>query len=92
MKQLFLPFNEPNLCNIYILKDPEYIDRSCINFSCYCDLNQIDSDIDPLDNVLLTKDVLRSTEKSKSLGPHKSKLEKTKSKKKSCLKTRNSGM
>ena len=81
IKPPFLPFNEPNMCNDYILRDPEYIDRFCINFPCHCVLNQVDSDTDLLDNVLLTKDVLQPTEKPRSVGPHKSKLEKTISKK-----------
>ena len=57
MKPPFLPYNEPDLCNNYILKDPEYIDRFCNNFPCQCVVNQVDSDTDLLNNVLLTKDV-----------------------------------
>ena len=63
MKPLFLPFDEPNLCNDYILRDSEYIDHFCINFPCRCVLKQVDLDTNLLDNVLLTKDVLRSTKK-----------------------------
>ena len=86
VKPPFLPYGEPDLCNDYILKDPDYIDRFCINFPCHCVLNQVDSDTDLLDDVILTKDVLRPTKKPRSVGSHKSKLEKTTSRKKSRLK------
>ena len=58
IKAPFVPFDEPNLCNDYILRDLEYIDRFCINFPCHCVLNQVDLDTNLLDNVLLMKDVL----------------------------------
>ena len=32
MKPPLLPFDEPDLCNDYILKDPEYIDRFVLIF------------------------------------------------------------
>ena len=66
IKPPFLTFNEPNLCNDYILKDPEYIDRFCINFPCHCVLNQVDSDTDLLENELLMKGILQPTEKARS--------------------------
>jgi len=81
MKPPFLPFDEPNLCNDYISMDPEYSYQSVF-------LNQTDSNIDLLDNVLLTKVVLRPTEKPRSVGPHESKSEKTRNKKKSRLKNK----
>ena len=86
MKPPFLPFDKPNLCNDYILRDSEYIDRSCINFTCHCVLNQVNSDTDLLNNVILTKVALRPTKKTRSVGPHKSKSKKTTSKKKPRLK------
>ena len=92
VKPPLLPYNEPDLYNNYILKDPDYIGRFCIHFPCHYVLNQVDLDTDLLDNMLLTKDVLRATEKSRSVDPHKSKSEKTTSRKKSLLKTRNSGV
>ena len=61
MKPPFLPFNEPNLCNDYLLRDSEYIDRSCIHFPGHCVLNQVDLDTDLLDNVILKKVALRPT-------------------------------
>ena len=63
MKPLFLSYGEPDLCNDYILKDLVYINRFCINFPCHCVLDQVDSDIDMLGNVVLRKDVLRPTKK-----------------------------
>ena len=87
-----MPYDEPDLCNNYVLKDPEYIDRFCVNFSCYCVLNKVDSDTNLLYNMLLTKNVLRPTEKSRSVGPQKSKLEKTTNKKKSHQETKKSGV
>ena len=88
MKPPFPPFDEPNLCTNYILKDPEYIDRFCIDFPSHCVLNQVDSDTNLLDIVLLTKNDLQPTKKPRSVGPHKLKLEKTTSKKKSYLKNK----
>ena len=55
MKPPFLPLHEPNLCNNYILRDSEYIDCFCIKFPCHCVLNQVDSDTNLLDNMILTK-------------------------------------
>ena len=81
MKPLFLPFNEPKLCNKYILRDSEYIDCCCINFLCHRVLNQVDVDINLLDNVLLTEVTLQPTKKPRSVGPHKSKSKKATSKK-----------
>ena len=86
----FLPDGELDLCNNYVLKDLDYIDCFRINFPCHCVLDQVDSDTDLLDNVLLTKNILQSTKKTRSVGPHKPKSEKTTSNKKSHLKTRNS--
>ena len=79
---VFLPYDEPDLCNDYILKDLDYTDRFCINFICCCVLGQIPLGIDLLDNVVLWKEVVRRTKKSRSVGPHKLKPEKTTSKKK----------
>ena len=81
----FLPCDKPDLCNNCILKDTEYIDCFCITFLCHYVFNQGDSDTDLVDNVILMKNILQPTEKPKSVGPNKSKLEKTTSKKKSPL-------
>ena len=68
MKPHIHPFDEPDLCNNFIWKNPEYIDYFCINFTCHCVLNQVDLDTDLLDNVLLTKDILQPT-KNKECRP-----------------------
>ena len=70
------------MCNAYILRDPEYIDRFYINFSFHFVLEQNPSETDQLDNVVLRKEVVQQTKKPRSVGPHKSKPEKTISKKK----------
>ena len=73
-KPPFLPYDEPNLCNDYLLRDSEYIDCSCINFSCYGVLNQVDSNMDLLNNVILTKVALQSTTKTKECRPTQIKI------------------
>ena len=83
MKPPFLPFDEPNLCNDYIFMDPEFSD-----FYCHCFLNPVDSKTNLLDNVILTKIIVRPIKKPRSVGPHKSKLEETTIKKKSSLKNK----
>ena len=88
MKPPFLPFNETNLCNDYILRNSEYIDRFCIDFPCHCVFNQVYLDTNLLDNVILTKVLLQPTEKPRSVGSHNSKSKKTTSKKKSPLKNK----
>ena len=52
MKPPFLPFDEPNLCNDYIMKNSEYIDRFCINFPYHCIFNQVHLDTNLLGNVI----------------------------------------
>ena len=74
MKPLFLPFDEINLCNNYILRDPEYIDRFCISFPSHCVLNQVDSDTNLLDNVLLSKEGLTTNRKTKEYRPNQIKI------------------
>ena len=60
----FLPSDEPNFCNDYIFMDPEYNDQLCF-------INQVDSNTDLLDNVILQQVVMQPTEKPRSVGPHK---------------------
>ena len=71
VKPPFLPYDEPNLCNDYILKDLVCIERFYISSPCDCVLNQVDSDTDLLNNVVLMKDILRPTKNSRSVGSHK---------------------
>ena len=92
VKKPCLPYVEPDLCNGYILKGPEYIDRFRINFSYHCVLDQVHLDTNLIDNVVLRREVVQQTKEPRSLGPHKSKPEKTTSKKKTRLKTINSGV
>ena len=82
MKQPFLPSGEPNLCNDYILKDPEYIDLFCINIPYHCIPKQVPLDTDLLDNLVLWKEVVRPTKKPRIVGLHKSNPKKTTNKKK----------
>ena len=69
MKPLFLRFDEPTLCNDYLLRGSEYIDRSCIDFPCHYVLNQVDLDTNLLDSVIWTKVALQSTKKPRRVGP-----------------------
>ena len=82
MKHPFLPYDEPGLCNDYILKNPDYIVHFCNNFSFHCILEQVSLDTDLLNNVVLWKEVVQPTKKPRSVGPHKSRLEKITSQKK----------
>ena len=70
----FLSFIDPSLCSDYIFMDAEYNDRLCF-------LNQVDSNIDLLDNVILQQVVIQRTKKPRSVGAHKSKLTITRYKK-----------
>ena len=76
-----MPYRELDLCKNYILKDLDYIDRFCINFFCHCVLEQVPQDTNLFDYVVLWKEVVQPTKKSRSVGPHKSEPEKTTSKK-----------
>ena len=87
MKPPLLLFDEPNLCNDYILRDSEYIDCFCINFPCHYVLNQVHLDTNFLDNVILTKVILRPTEKTKECRSTEIEIEENNKKKKSCQKS-----
>ena len=50
----FLPFDELNLWNDYIFMDQEYNDQLCF-------LNQVDSNTDLFDNVILQQVVIQPT-------------------------------
>ena len=91
VKQSFLPYDESDLYNDYILKDPNYIDRFCFNFPFHYVLGQVHSDTNFLDNMVLWKKVVRPTKKPRSVEPNKSKPEKTTSTKETRQKTRKSG-
>ena len=63
IKLSFLPFDEPNQCNDYLLRHSEYIDPSCSNCPCHYVLNQVNLNTNLLDNVILTKIILRPTKR-----------------------------
>ena len=88
VKQPFLPYGEPDLCNGYILKDPDYIDCFCTNFPSHCVLKQVPLDTNLLDNMVLWKEVVRPTKKPKSVDLGKSKHIQTSKKTTSNKKTR----
>ena len=77
VKQPLLPYGELDLCNDYILKDPEYIDCFCINFLCHCVLKQVHLGTNLIYNMVLRKEGIRPTKEPRSEGPHKSKPEET---------------
>jgi hypothetical protein len=51
INQHILPYDEPDLCNDYISKDLDYIDRFNINFPRHCVLGHVLSDSNPLDKL-----------------------------------------
>ena len=51
VSQLILPYDEPDLCNDYISRDPDYIDRFSTNFPRHCVLGHVLSDSNPLDEL-----------------------------------------
>ena len=56
----FLPFDKSYLRNDYILIDPEYNDQLCF-------LNQVNSNTNLLDNVILQQIVVQPTKKPRSV-------------------------
>ena len=92
LKLSLLPFEELSMGNNNLLTDSEYNNRSNINFPLHHALNQVDSNTNLLDKVILTEVVLRPTKKPRSVGPHKLISKKNCNKKKKCLETRNSGV
>ena len=85
-KSSLLRFNKLNIDNNHVSTNSKYDDYSGINFPLQFAPNQVDSTTDMLDDVVLTEVVLRPTEKSRSVGPHRLISKKTRSKKKSLLK------
>ena len=85
-----LPPEETNLCDDFIFKEPGYFDLFQINFSRHCVFGNVLSDSNPLDNVVLWREVVQPTRKPRSIGPHKSKPTKTTSKKKTNQKNKKS--
>ena len=77
VSQHILPYDELDLYNDYVSKEPDYMDHFCINFLRHCVLGHILSDSDPLGNLGSWKEVVQPTKKRRSVGPHKSKPKKT---------------
>ena len=84
--RMILTFNlHQDTGNDHLLMDSEYDNHSCVNLS-YCQgPNQVDSSINLLDKVILTKFVSRPTKRPRSVGPHKSISKKNRNKRKSPL-------
>ena len=61
VSQHILPYDEPDLYNDYISKEPDYIDRFSINCPCHCVLGHVLSDSIPLDNLGPWKEVVQPT-------------------------------
>ena len=72
---------EPDLCNYFITKEPDYIDCFCINFPQHCVLGHVLSDSNPLGHMNSWKKIEQPFRKSRSIGPRKSKQTKSTSKK-----------
>ena len=70
-KLSLLHFNELDIDNNHVLTNSEYDDQSGFNFPLQFALNQVDSTTNLLDDVVLTKVVLRPTEKPRSVGLHR---------------------
>ena len=71
-KSSILHFNKFDTDNNCLSTNSEYNDHSVINFPFQFAPNQVDSTTNLLDKVVLTEVVLQPTEKSRSVGPHKS--------------------
>ena len=51
VSQDILPYDELDLYNDYISKEPDYMDRFCMNFLCHCVLGHVLSDSNPLNDL-----------------------------------------
>ena len=63
LSQHILPYDEPDLYNDYITKEPDSVDRFYINCPRHCVLGHGLLDSDPLDNLGPWKEVVRPTKK-----------------------------
>ena len=85
LKSSLLPYEELVIINGNLSTKSEYINRPNINFSLHNTLNQVDLNTNLLEEVILTKVVLRPTKKPRSVSPHKSISKKHDNKRKSHL-------
>ena len=94
VSQHILPYDELDLYNDYISKEPDYIDCFSINFPCQCVLGHVPLDSDVLDELGSWTEVVRPTKKPRVCRPAqiKSKPKKTVSKKKTRQKNKNPGV
>ena len=65
LKVSLLPVKKLNMGNNHLSTNSEYNNRSSINFHIQHTLNQVDSNTDLLDEVILTEVVLQLTKKNK---------------------------
>ena len=72
LKLFLLHFEELNIGNDDLSTNSEYDNHSTFNFPFHHALNQVDSNTDLVDKVILTEVVLRPTKKPRSVGQHKS--------------------
>ena len=72
--QYVLSYDEPDLYNDYLSKEQDRNDQFFINFPRHCVLGHVLTDIDPLNDVDLWKEVVEPTKKPRSVDPHKYKL------------------
>ena len=83
-KLSLIHFNKLNVNNNHLSTKLEYNDHySVLNFPLQFTPTQVDSTTNLLDDVVLTKVVLRPTKKRRSVGPHKSILKKNDNQRKS---------
>ena len=61
LSQHILPYDEPDLYNDYITKEPDSVDRFYINCPRHCVLGHGLLDSDPLDNLGPWKEVVQPT-------------------------------
>ena len=85
LKSAVLPFDKLNMGNIDLSTNSIYYNHSNTNFPLHNTLNQVDSNTDLIDEVILTEVVLRPTKKPRSVGPHKLISKKNGNKRKSRL-------
>ena len=71
--QPLLTPEEPDLCNNFISKEPDYIDSFCIHFPQHCVLGHVLFNSDPPGNMDSRKEVVQPSRKPRNVGQHKSK-------------------
>ena len=69
--EYILSYDEPDLCNGYISKEQDSVDRFSINFPRHCVLVHVLLDTNPLNDMDSWKEVVRPSKKPRSLDPHR---------------------